>query len=165
MPRRTGLPAARAEQPPVPALRIVRRFVAALCAALLLAGAGCLGAAAPPGAAPSPTGPLEQRDFDGTSAEVHGTLRVDTSNATLRMEDRYFEPSVLSGAPGLRVTLMVRNEGTQLHNFTLTSQGLSQDVPPGSIVAIGVDLPPSGEAIFYCRFHRDAGMLGALVAS
>ncbi|HEY8199903.1 MAG TPA: cupredoxin domain-containing protein [Actinomycetota bacterium] len=146
--------------------RIVHGIVAALCTVLLLAGAGCLGdEPASPGTAPSPTGLLERRDFGGTSAAVHGTLRVDTSNATVQMEDRYFEPNVLSGPPGLRVTLMVRNEGTQLHNFTLTSQGLAQDVPPGSIVAIAVELPASGEAVFFCRFHRDAGMLGALVAS
>ena len=179
--------AARTEPLPVPAPNSACRFLAALslrrrsrrtgrtsarrmlwrglCAVLLLAGTGCLDGATPPDAASSPTGPLERRGFDGRSTEVHGTLRVDTSNAILQMKDRYFEPGVLSGPPGLRVTLMVRNEGTQLHNFTLTSQGLSQDVAPGSIVAIAVDLPSSGEAVFFCRFHRDAGMLGALVAS
>jgi plastocyanin len=96
---------------------------------------------------------------------VHGTLRVDTSNATVAMEDRYFDPNVLAGPPGLRVTLMVRNEGTQLHNLTLASQGIAQDVPPGSIVAVPVVMPDSGEAVFFCRFHRDIGMLGALLAS
>jgi plastocyanin len=135
--------------------------------AAVLAGAGCLGdQARPPGASPSPAGPLGRRDFGGRTGAVHGTLTIDTSNATVQMQDRYFEPNVLAGSAGLRVTLMVRNEGSQLHNFTLTSQGIAQDVPPGSIVAIPVVLPYSGEAIFFCRFHRDsAGMLGALVAS
>jgi plastocyanin len=149
--------------------RRLRALLGVALAALagILAGAGCLGGEArPPGASPSPTGLLERRDFGGRTADVHGTLRIDTSNATVQMEDRYFEPTVLTGSPGLRVTLMVRNEGTQLHNFTLTSQEIAQDVPPGSIVAIPVELPSSGEAVFFCRFHRDtAGMLGALVAS
>ena len=135
-------------------------------AGLFLAGAGCLGGdARPPGSSPSPTGSLERRDFGGRPAEVHGRLTVDTSNATIRLYDRHYEPNVLSGPPGLRVTLMVRNEGTQLHNFSLPAQTIAQDVPPGSIVAVPVEMPSSGDAVFFCRFHRDAGMLGALVAS
>src|SRR2546423_3683256 len=126
----------------MPALRTVRRRLPALLAIAfvgVLAGAGCLGGEArPPGASPSPAGPLERRDFGGRTAAVHGTLTIDTSNATVQMQDRYFEPNVLGGPAGLRVTLMVRNEGTQLHNFTLTSQGIAQDVSPGSIVAIPV---------------------------
>jgi plastocyanin len=145
---------------------MMRRGIPALLTVLVLVGAGCLGGEGrPPGAVPSPTGPLRTRDFGGRTAAVHGTLQVDTSNATVAMYDRYFEPNVLTGPPGLRVTLMVRNEGTQLHNLTLASQSISQDVAPGSIVAVPVVLPDSGEAVFFCRFHRDLGMVGALVAS
>jgi cupredoxin-like protein len=147
-------------------VRTLRTFGPGLLALLLLAGVGCLGGEArPPGASPSPTGALERRDFGGRSAEVHGMLTVDTSNATVRMHDRYYEPNVLSGPPRLRVTLMVRNEGTQLHNFSLPAQGIAQDLPPGSIVPLSVEIPASGDAVFFCRFHRDAGMLGALGAS
>lgn len=146
--------------------RMMRRCAPVLLVALLAVGTGCLGGEGrPPKAGPSPTGPLQSRDFGDRPAAVHGTLRVDTSNATVAMYDRYFDPNVLAGPPGLRVTLMVRNEGSQLHNLTLASQGIAQDVPPGSIVAVPVMIPDSGEAVFFCRFHRDAGMLGALLAS
>lgn len=114
---------------------------------------------------PSPSGPLARRDFGGRQADVRGELRVDTSNATVRMYDRYYEPNVLTAPPGLRVTLMLRNQGTQLHSFTLPAQGIAQDVPPSSIVAVTVTVPAAGEQIFSCRFHGDAGMLGTLVAS
>lgn len=147
-------------------MRTLRTFGPRLLALLLLVGSGCLGGdPRPPGSSPTPSGALGRRDFGGRPAEVHGTLTVDTSNATVRIYDRYYEPNVLSGPPRLRVTLMVRNEGTQLHNFSLPAQGMGQDVPPGSIVAVSVEMPASGEAVFFCRFHRDAGMLGALVAS
>ena len=143
----------------------MRRFIP-LLVVLSLVGAGCLGGDGRlPEASPSPTGPLPRRAFGATTAEVHGTLRVDTSNATVQIHDRYFDPNVLAGPPGLRITLMVRNEGTQLHSITMSSQGISQDVPPGSIVAVPVQTPASGEVLFFCRFHRDSGMVGALVAS
>ena len=157
------MPADRAERA---AVRTLRSFGPRPLAFLLLVCLGCLGGEArPPGASPSPTGTLERRDFGGTPSEVHGRVTVDTSNATVRMYDRYYEPNLLSGQSRLRVTLMMRNEGTQLHNFSLPAQGIAQDLPPGSILAIPVEMPDSGDAVFFCRFHRDAGMLGALAVS
>jgi plastocyanin len=125
----------------------------------------CLGG--DPGAidgAPTPTGPPARRDFGGRLGDVHGELLVETSNATIRMYDRYYQPNVLTGPPGLRVTLMLRNEGTLLHNFTLPALQIAQDVPPTSIVAVMVTLPQEGEIVFFCRFHQDAGMAGVIVA-
>jgi plastocyanin len=147
-----------------PGRRPGRRRTARLALALV-AAVSCAAPGEAPGAGgadATPTGPLDSRDFGGTRADVHGELVVDTSHATVRMQDRYFEPNVLTGPGDVPLSLTLRNEGRLLHNFSLPLQGISHDVPPSSIVAISVRVPSSGEVVFHCRFHREEGMLGAL---
>jgi hypothetical protein len=143
-------------------MRTRRRVPAAL---LAVVAAACLGGdGRPSGPSASPTGALDRRDFGGRQADVHGAIHIETSNATVVMHDRYYEPNVVSGPARLAVTLMLRNEGTQLHNLSIPSLQVDQDIPPTSIVAVPVVMPPAGDVVFFCRFHRDDGMLGALVA-
>jgi plastocyanin len=81
--------------------------------------------------------------------------------------DFYFEPTVLTGAPGQRLTIELDNHthnGT-LHNFSLTEQSIDQDVPPfagGSHPTITVTFPQSGFLEFFCKYHRTKGMAGEL---
>lgn len=139
------------------------RAAAALAlVATALPGAGCAGTTGRAEPSPSPSGTLPRRAFGGVTADVHGRAEVLTSNTTVRMADRRFEPNVIAGAPGLRVSVMLRNEGRMLHSFTLPSQGIAQDVPPSTITSVDVVIPVSGEAVFWCRFHRDDGMVGLL---
>jgi hypothetical protein len=43
--------------------------------------------------------------------------------------DYYFEPMFLRGEPGQRLTLVVENESTTLHNLTIPSLGIDRDLP------------------------------------
>jgi plastocyanin len=74
----------------------------------------------------------------------------------------YFEPTVLTGTAGQKIELEIENAGSVPHNFSLTEQSISQDVQPGSKVKVDVTFPQSGQLVFFCRFHRGLGMLGAL---
>ncbi len=64
--------------------------------------------------------------------------------------------------------LVVKNEGQNVHNVTITSTGFSQDIKPGQqlrIPDIGKMLGGPGTYSFYCRFHADRGMTGVIVIS
>jgi uncharacterized cupredoxin-like copper-binding protein len=47
----------------------------------------------------------------------------------------------------------------------LDALDINQEVQPGAKAEIKVMAPASGDAAFYCRFHKDNGMQGALFVS
>ena len=49
----------------------------------------------------------------------------------LELDDFYFEPTVLTGSAGETLTLDLENEGDTEHIFSLTDQGIDQDVEAG----------------------------------
>ena len=81
------------------------------------------------------------------------------------MYDNYFEPTVLKGKPGQKVTLELKNEGKVAHTFTMAAQSVDQEVQPGDEAEADVTFPKSGELGFVCKFHQSSGMVGALEAS
>jgi plastocyanin len=75
----------------------------------------------------------------------------------------YFEPTILKGSAGEKVTLDLSNEGDTLHNFSLTDQGVDTDVQPGSKASVTVTFPQSGTLVFFCKYHATSfNMRGAL---
>lgn len=103
----------------------------------------------------------------GLSANDKGTKDVSAGgSAEIEADTYYFNPSVLKGKPGERLTLQVKNgsSGTQ-HNFTLKSQQINKDIPSGKSVTVTVTFPQSGVLSFYCEYHKDRGMAGALLTS
>ena len=97
----------------------------------------------------------------GVSANDHGTKEV-SGKTELELDDHYFEPTVLTGKPGARVTLELKNEGSVEHNFSIDSQGIDKDVEAGESAVITVTIPRSGAVSFYCKYHKSMGMAGAL---
>jgi len=98
-------------------------------------------------------------------ANNHGSQVVTGSTVDVEQDDYYFGPTVLTGTAGQKVTITLDNHGTALHNFTLTDQGIDQDVQPGSSGTVSVTFPPSGVLEFYCKYHRALGMVGELTVS
>lgn len=98
-----------------------------------------------------------------------GTKDISTKGATVSMEletdDFYFNPTFIKVAPGQKITLEMKNEGTVAHTFTSPSLGVDKEVPPGSKATITVTAPSSGNSAFFCRFHKDNGMQGAMFIS
>jgi uncharacterized cupredoxin-like copper-binding protein len=72
---------------------------------------------------------------------------------------------VLKGSSGERVTLELKNEGGTEHNFSIDSDHIDKDLEAGASATVTVRIPRSGELSFYCKYHKDRGMAGALAAS
>ena len=103
----------------------------------------------------------------GVATESHGTKDVsgETGKVEIEMYDDFFEPTVLQGTPGQKVTIELKNEGEHAHTFTVTEQSVDQEVQPGDEAEADVTFPESGELTFICKFHESSGMVGALEPS
>jgi plastocyanin len=96
------------------------------------------------------------------AANDHGTKDVSgESKVEVELDDDYFEPTVLEGKPGERVTLELKNEGGSEHNLTIDELQIDQDVEPGEEAEVEVTFPDSGTLTFFCKYHRGQGMAGA----
>jgi plastocyanin len=100
----------------------------------------------------------------GLSANDHGSKQV-SGTAEVELDDFYFDPTVLKGKPGSKVTLTLKNEGKVKHNFDLDAQQIDQDIDPGKSATVTVTIPQSGQVSFFCKYHKSMGMAGALQAS
>lgn len=63
--------------------------------------------------------------------------------------------------------LVVRNEGHNLHNFTVVGAGLSVDLEPGGEVSWGRigDVLRPGTYRIICQYHADQGMTGEVTVT
>ena len=101
--------------------------------------------------------------MSGVTYADHGTKDVrKLSKLELEADDYYFGPTFLRGNPGQRLTLMMENEATTLHNITIPSLGIDKDIPPKGKVRVDVTFPASGVLTFSCKFHGPLGMAGML---
>ena len=104
-----------------------------------------------------------QITINGDNANDHGTKDVSgMTTVEVEMDDFYFDPTILKGTAGQQITLELKNEGSALHNFTQTDQGLDQDVQPDGTQEVTVTFPQSGQLEFFCKYHKGSGMVGAL---
>lgn len=100
----------------------------------------------------------------GQEANFHGTQSVAGQNSiTVDLYDFYFEPTVLVGSPGQRITVNLLNEGEAPHTFTIDAQGIDVVLQPGQRGQAQVVFPESGQQEVVCRFHIAQGMLGLIV--
>ncbi len=93
----------------------------------------------------------------------HGTQSISGSPVNLQQGDFFFVPTFVDVQGGGTVTVTVTNSGQALHNFSITSLGIDQDVPPGTSITVSVQLPTSGTLSFFCKYHVGAGQQGAFV--
>jgi plastocyanin len=148
-------------------MALLRRLpILAAAAFLLLGAAACGGGGYGGGDKKSEEGTTTT--IGGVQAESHGTKDVSGMGAEkveIEMYDNYFEPTILKGKPGQKVTMELKNEGKAAHTFTVSEQSVDQEVQPGDEAEADVTFPDSGELTFVCKFHKSSGMVGALEAS
>lgn len=98
-----------------------------------------------------------------------GTKAINDDGSSTKIEveadDFYFKPTFIKVAPGQEITVELENEGSVAHTFTLDALDIDQEVQPGAKADIKVMAPATGNAAFYCRFHKDSGMQGAFFVS
>jgi plastocyanin len=81
------------------------------------------------------------------------------------VDDFSFGPTFVRAAPGATVELVLTNDGHEVHSFVIDSYKVKDLLKPGIPVSESVVVPNAGSLIFYCRFHRNLGMQGAIVAT
>ena len=139
----------------MPRLKTGSAFSFALLIALMLVASACGGDEG--GGSITVSG---EKANDHGSQDVSGETEVD-----LELDNFYFAPTVLTGSAGETLTLHLENEGGAEHNFSLTDQGIDQDVEPGEKAEVSVTFPDSGTLVFFCEYHQNMGMRGALQVS
>jgi plastocyanin len=92
-----------------------------------------------------------------------GTKDLTGSEITLEQDDYYFNPTFIKGGtPGATITVHLKNEGKNSHNFSIASQGIDKTVEAGATADVQITLPQSGATAFFCKFHQQSnGMQGA----
>ena len=87
----------------------------------------------------------------------------DKETRPLAAGDFYFKETFIQGEPGQKLTLEIKNIAEQVHNFSISAQGLDRDIPPKSDrVDIAVIFPQNGGLQFFCKYHTALGMNGLL---
>jgi plastocyanin len=140
-----------------------------IVAAATLTVAGCAneptGSGVPSPSTPSPTASTpavgEEINLGGLTTAYHGTAEVTgLQKVTIEMADHFFEPTVIHGGPGQELVLALENKSESSHTFT-TADGIADiEVKPRSVAEGKITLPQSGNLLFFCRFHKDQGMVG-----
>jgi hypothetical protein len=159
-------------------LSIERRLFALLTIVVILATAACGtgGAAAgqPSPTANPPTAPVST--VGATSGEcpataglpanvnVHGTTVASGSRLSIEASDFFFSPTCVTGVKSGTITLIVHNVGQVLHNVSIPQLHIDQDVASGHTITVQVKMG-SAPLVFFCKYHRSSGMLGALLPS
>lgn len=147
------------------------RLVTTLVAALALAVAGCGGDDSKDTSASAPASSSETTTeqaastvtIAGQKVESHGTATAESGKPLeVELDDNYFQPTVIEGEAGSQVTLELKNEGQAEHNLEIEDQKIDKDVEAGETANVKVKLPDSGELLFYCKYHRQLGMMGGL---
>lgn len=131
---------------------------------LVLAAAGCGSSSSSSSGTTtesSGSGGGGQKTIAGLKANDHGTKTV-TKETEVELHDYFFEPTVIQGKAGQKVTLELKNEGKVEHSFVIDSQNIDKTLSPGEDAKVTVTIPASGAVSFYCKFHKSEGMAGAL---
>jgi plastocyanin len=96
------------------------------------------------------------------SGEDHGTESFAGGSGEVELDDFYFKPTTIQGKPGQSVTLELKNEGKEEHNFSISSQHIDKDIEAGESDIVKVKVPKSGTVQFFCSYHKAQGMVGTL---
>ena len=100
--------------------------------------------------------------FKAGSVADHGVATAGGSTISLEAGDSYFAPTCETGVPTGEVELQVKNTGRLLHNISFEDPAVDHDVAPGETVTIKVTMGKAPRQ-FGCKYHRGAGMMGALL--
>lgn len=111
----------------------------------------------PASAAPTPTGL--------PSFNNHGAKTATGSTLSLEADNYYFEPSVIRGTPGTKVTLKLENSSGTEHNFTVKRQHVDVDIDAHETKTATITIPSGGFVSFYCEYHQARGMAGVIQPS
>jgi len=155
-----------------------RRLFALLTIVVILGTAACSSGGAAAGQ-PSPTAnpPTAPVSTAGATSEgcpastglpanvnVHGTAVASGNRLSIEASDFFFSPTCVTRVPRGAVTLLVHNGGQVLHNVSIPQLHIDQDMASGQTITVRVTIG-SIPLVYFCKYHRSSGMLGALLPS
>jgi plastocyanin len=156
-----------------------RRVVALLSLVVLLGVAACGTVSTSAGqASPAPTQPATATAPTSTAGatsgtcpassglpadtNMHGAVAASGSQLSIEASDFFFSPTCVTGLHSGTITLTVHNGGVVLHNVSIPQLHIDQDMSPGQTITVVVKMG-STPLVFFCKYHRASGMLGALI--
>jgi plastocyanin len=92
-----------------------------------------------------------------TTGDASGKSTFDVS-----AQNFFFTPNQITGTAGEKVTFHITNSGDTTHNFSITSENITQNVDAGQSIDVQVTFPSSGTLPFFCSIHQSLGMTGNL---
>jgi plastocyanin len=133
------------------------KIAALLCAAVVVAGCGSDNNKS------SSTSSSGGGGYGSKPAKTSSTTTSAKTPSEIEVDDNYFKPTTVSGKPGEKVTVEVKNDGKAEHTFTIDSQKVDKELKAGDKAEVSFTIPKSGSDTFYCRYH--GGMTGKLTAA
>jgi plastocyanin len=145
------------------ALLIVVVFGVVACSS----GSGASGSTSPTPSAPvattgSASGTCPASAGLPANTNIHGAVAASGNQFSIEAGDFFFSPTCLTKVPGGTVTLTVHNSGVTLHNVSIPSLRIDMDMASGQTITVKVKMG-SAPQVYFCKYHRGAGMLGALL--
>ena len=101
----------------------------------------------------------EEADYSGDGNPNAG------QSVEVTASDFSFAPGKLVATIGDPFDLVLTNAGNAPHTFTIDEFDVDAEVTAGEEKTVSVTPSESGEFSFYCRFHRQQGMEGAITVS
>ena len=133
---------------------------------LMSAGVPLVGLAVVLAACSSSGGGSTKTEVAGVKVNDHGTKDVTgMSSLDIEADNFYFEPTVLKGTPGQKLTITIENDTGTDHNFSITSQNVDKDVNAKHDETVTVTFPSTGVVSFFCEYHKKKGMAGGIQSS
>ena len=128
-------------------------WLAALLMVVALLGAACGGDDT------TDNGTTAPATTDATDEPTDDPTDEPAGDSTIALEDFVFNPADPTVASGSTVTL--DNTGEAPHTFTISDEGIDEEVAAGESSEVTIDLDP-GTYDFVCTFHEAQGMVGTL---
>jgi plastocyanin len=93
-----------------------------------------------------------------TSLDATGASQI-----SIELDDFYLKPDTIVMKAGQRLQVELENQGKSLHNFSVPSMGLDQDVKPGEKMTVRIELAADASSVgMFCKYHQSRGMKGQL---
>jgi plastocyanin len=97
-----------------------------------------------------------------SGTNMHGVTAASGSQISLEASDFFFSPTCVTGLRSGTITLTAHNGGVVLHNVSIPELHIDQDMSPGQTITVQVKMGNT-PLVFFCKYHRGSGMLGALI--
>jgi plastocyanin len=117
-------------------------------------------------AVPTPSeSPLESVTIGGDPANFRGELNLYEARefeAEIEAGRFFYRPTIVTSPPRFEFIVELGNQSRTRHTFTAPKLGIDREVGPLEQFPFLLATPGPGTYVFFCKFHADQGMRGAI---